>query len=128
MNAKEKAIYQLNEIKAIEKFTLDFTLADYANPQNAQHILLAVSKIMEFMFKEKYGNVDDAAANSLDLVFVKQLTNINLPPVKLMEFVKIIMPKTKADLEAEIFKMESGGKERIDDKQERKRPFNPLVN
>lgn len=128
MTSREKAYFMLNEIMALQNYTAGFTAEDYTKQEHAQYIQQESQKLMVFMFKEKYGNNDDAASNALQLILIKQVSELNMPPEKLMEFVNVLLPKTRATIEATIAEMIRCGDEEVDESLLPKKPINPLAN
>jgi hypothetical protein len=126
MNSREKVIFMINEVIAIEKYAGGFTLTDYANEYHAQHIQKAAQKILEFLFKEQYGNSEDAAAHALLLILIKQVSQVNLPPERLRDFIITFLPGIKVKFESilvEIINLEEN-----EDAPDIPTPFNPLLN
>lgn len=129
MDARQKAEYLLEEITAIETYTKGFAAKDYAVKEHSQYIQKNASKILEFMFKEMYGNGDEAASNFMLLILIKQLGDQAFPPERLQAFITDMLPSFKERLIKTIAQMDDikEGEEWVDDEDEPK-PVNPLAN
>jgi hypothetical protein len=129
MDGRDKAHYLLKEIIAIEEYAAGFTSEDYSVKEHSQYIQKNASKILEFMFKEMYGNGDEAASNFMLLILIKQLGDQAFPPERLKAFIDDMLPSFKKRLISTIAQMDEikEGEEWVDDDEEPK-PVNPLAN
>lgn len=128
MDGRDKAHYLLKEITTIEQYTVGFTSEDYSVKEHSQFIQKNASRILEFMFKEMYGNGDEAASNFMLLILIKQLGDQSFPPERLKAFIDDMLPKFKERLISTIAQMDDikEGEEWVEDDEVK--PVNPLAN
>ena len=129
MDARQKAVNLLGEIIAIENYTQGFALKDYGVKEHASHLQKKCSQIMETMFKELYGNGDEAASKFMLLIMTRQIAEMKMSPGKLQEFVNGMLPRLKTRLQQLITQMDEEGEgEEEDGEEDGDIPFNPQLN
>ncbi|TAD83024.1 MAG: hypothetical protein EAY75_15475 [Bacteroidetes bacterium] len=122
----EKAINLLNELKALQAYAMHFTLADYANPQHASHLQTTISNILVRLFGDRYGNGDEAAANSMTLIMSRQIASKDVSPERLQGMMVTLVPLQIERITKKIEEMILTGDQEAD--LEPPPPVNPINN
>jgi hypothetical protein len=114
MDSLQKAINLLNELKALQAYAKDLSLADYSNPRHTKHLQGNVSRLLIDMFYERFGNQDRAAANAHLLLMYKQIGKMKIEPERLRDMMHVLIPAQVAMLEMKIKEMIQSGDEEVD--------------
>lgn len=99
LSEAQKAIDMVHQLRALERYAKNLSLTDYKNAAHSSYILKEVASIMRYMFEQQYKTQDLSVNHALDLSFINQVENLQMPPDKLKFFVNNKVPEYRKQLE-----------------------------